>query len=172
MGCPEGMVQTSEGCVGATAVSTCPSGMRPTSEGCVQGLGKNILQKNTAGAGRHRRMHGGPSSSRTGRGGPSGIGSDNRGCAGGGAYFTGQCCKGGSFWNGTTDVDCSWLGCPMCDMPGTNPCHVTGCGGSGPPRRRYLGDSNVHMKRGGRTRPRPSNGKMRRGGRPMRRGRR
>jgi len=64
-----------------------------------------------------------------GSGGSGGRGSRmNRGCDADNPnnmyYNTGECCSGGTYWNGTSDIQCSNLGCPLCGGDGT-PCYVT-----------------------------------------------
>ena len=86
----------------------------------------------------------------------------NRSCNGA-DYLGGQCCMGGSYWNGTTYIPCSSLICPLCN--GAPGCHIgIGCGSSGPPRKEHLKPGWGTKRRGGRTRPTPRGRAMARGG--------
>ena len=67
-------------------------------------------------------------------------------------------------------MDRGGTGVPQMPYRKANPPMVNPCGPGGIQRTGPSGQTNCVYGRGGRTRPRPSNGKMRRGGRPMRRG--
>ena len=195
MGCPEGMIQTSQGCVDSLSTSTCPPGMVATSQGCVSEMHSSYRRGGSSrmrrGGVRHapRKMARGGTSRRFRQGGNTLSSTIPAGCNDSGGFRPGFSCSG----PGSDMVTCSYYtsqGHCSFDVHGVDSCeqaqawgYCSITGGQTDICRKYgkrhpgCSDNSPKFstyKRGGRTRPRPrpSNGKMRRGGRPMRRGRR